>query len=155
MKHYVLGYALEWDHTKTNRPTRVLLIKKNRPDWQVGLLNGVGGKIEEIDKTPIAAMVREFCEETGVKTSMKDWNPLTILYKKDVFKMHIFTTTNIDLSLCKSTTDEIVNIYNFDNVVLGKHATISNIPWILSSIIDPDFWSDNILISYSGETMDG
>lgn len=42
----------------------VLLMRKNRPDWQAGKLNGVGGHIET-GETSRDAMVREFREETG------------------------------------------------------------------------------------------
>lgn len=55
---YVLGFMFNEDESK------VLLIMKNRPAWQAGKLNGVGGKIEA-GETPIQAMEREFAEETG------------------------------------------------------------------------------------------
>lgn len=42
------------------------MIRKNRPEWQAGRLNGVGGKVETTDADGHAAMVREFTEETGV-----------------------------------------------------------------------------------------
>lgn len=55
---YVLGIMFSEDEE------RVLAIWKNRPDWQAGKLNGIGGKIED-GETPIEAMRREFREETG------------------------------------------------------------------------------------------
>ena len=58
--YYVVGFLFNPDMTE------VVLIKKNRPDWQKGLLNGVGGKIES-GEDPITAMIREFKEETGIK----------------------------------------------------------------------------------------
>jgi len=55
---YVIGFLLE-------RPSeRVLLVRKNKPTWQRGLLNGIGGKIEP-NETPMAAMHREWAEEVG------------------------------------------------------------------------------------------
>lgn len=57
--NYVVGFLFS-----TNKK-EVVLIKKNRPDWQKGLLNGIGGHIE--DETPLEAMKREFLEETGLK----------------------------------------------------------------------------------------
>lgn len=39
------------------------MVKKNQPDWQKGKLNGIGGKVET-DETSLAAMVREWDEET-------------------------------------------------------------------------------------------
>lgn len=55
---YVLGFMFNEAESK------VILIFKNRPAWQAGKLNGIGGKIEE-GETPIQAMNREFAEETG------------------------------------------------------------------------------------------
>ena len=44
----------------------VVLIKKERPKWQEGKLNGVGGKVEK-GESPFDAMKREFLEETGLE----------------------------------------------------------------------------------------
>lgn len=58
VKHrYVLGLLFSED------ASRVLLVWKNRPAWQNGKLNGIGGKIEP-GETPLQAMDREFVEET-------------------------------------------------------------------------------------------
>lgn len=51
---------------------QVLLVRKARPFWQAGKLNGVGGKVEE-GETTVMAMVRECHEETSVVTSTMDW----------------------------------------------------------------------------------
>lgn len=53
---YVVGFVFHDDE--------VLLIEKNRPSWQRGRLNGVGGHVEP-GETFLQAMVREFAEETG------------------------------------------------------------------------------------------
>lgn len=42
----------------------VALIRKEKPAWQKGCLNAIGGKIEE-NETPFEAMKREFTEEAG------------------------------------------------------------------------------------------
>ena len=60
MKKYVTGFLFSKD------ASHVVLIKKINPQWQNGLFNGVGGKIET-NETSIAAMVREFFEETAKK----------------------------------------------------------------------------------------
>lgn len=46
--------------------TRMVFVKKNKPEWQAGKLNGPGGKIED-GETPAQTMTREFAEETGVR----------------------------------------------------------------------------------------
>ncbi len=65
---YVIGFVFD---TKTQE---VLLIEKKRPNWQKGLLNGVGGKAESFETDrPVLAMVREAEEETGLQTRPEDW----------------------------------------------------------------------------------
>lgn len=59
-KHYVLGLIFNSDESQ------ILLINKKRPDWQKGMWNCIGGKIDETDDTPLAAMDRECLEETGM-----------------------------------------------------------------------------------------
>lgn len=44
----------------------VLLIRKARPEWQKGYLNGIGGKFEPGDRSVIDCTIREFREETGL-----------------------------------------------------------------------------------------
>lgn len=66
---YCLGFI--FDHLKK----RVVLIEKNKPDWQAGKMNGVGGRIE-FGELPLTAMVRETKEEAGIETSSDDWTYL-------------------------------------------------------------------------------
>jgi 8-oxo-dGTP pyrophosphatase MutT (NUDIX family) len=58
IQEYVLGFVFNLDKTK------VALMRKTKPEWQRGRLNGIGGKIE-LGETSITAMHREFKEETG------------------------------------------------------------------------------------------
>ena len=60
--NYVLSFARKVGFLTDN----VLLIEKNRPEWQAGRYNLPGGKIEE-GETPEAAAVRELEEEAGIK----------------------------------------------------------------------------------------
>jgi 8-oxo-dGTP diphosphatase len=72
MKKYVLGfYFLEGTFT-------VVLIRKTRPSWCRGKLNGLGGSIEP-NETPVQAMVREFKEESGISTTIDQWSPWMVL----------------------------------------------------------------------------
>lgn len=66
-KRYVLVFAHE-GREDDFVGTQVLLVLKNRPSWQSGFLNLVGGKIED-GETPEDAAVRELEEETGYKPS--------------------------------------------------------------------------------------
>ncbi len=64
---HVLGFAFNV-YVK-----QLVLILKNKPDYQVGKLNGVGGRVENFDPTPLDAMVREFNEEADVETQLGNW----------------------------------------------------------------------------------
>jgi 8-oxo-dGTP pyrophosphatase MutT (NUDIX family) len=68
----------------------IVLLKKARPEWQRGLLNLPGGKIEE-GEHPRQCMAREWQEETGVFTYESDWKQkLTIIGKE--YTLYVFTT---------------------------------------------------------------
>lgn len=109
MKEYVVGYIFDMNN-------KVALIQKERPDWQKGRLNGIGGKIEPGEK-PIEAMIREFKEETGV--SYEHWdNMITLEDKEGTYRLHVFhsyTFNLYDLNL-KTTTDEEVAIYSINKL---------------------------------------
>lgn len=91
---YVVGFMRE------ALSDRVMMVRKAKPIWQAGLLNGVGGKVdhkvtikpsgpEELGysqdterlETPLEAMVREFFEETGIDTNPNEWR--LVLYMND------------------------------------------------------------------------
>ena len=59
LKRYVVGFLFDRDFE------RLILIHKNRPQWQVGLWNGVGGKVDP-GESYFDAMWREANEEIGV-----------------------------------------------------------------------------------------
>lgn len=46
----------------------VLLVIKNHPEWQRGLINAIGGRVEP-GETGMDCMSREFREETGIDVS--------------------------------------------------------------------------------------
>lgn len=125
MKKYVLGFAFNDYH--------VLLIKKNRPKWQKGLYNGLGGHIEG-NEQPIDAMVREFKEECSIVTKETDWEYFALMKGED-WICYCFRSRNVfDLCEAKQTTDESIKIINAYG--LEKYPTISNIPALIGLASD-------------------
>lgn len=59
MMQYTCGFLFSEDGS------RVLLIRKLKPAWQAGKLNGIGGKVEA-GETALCAMVREAREEAAL-----------------------------------------------------------------------------------------
>lgn len=106
----------------------VVLIKKNRPAWQKGFLNGVGGKIEP-GESPESAMVREFYEETGVNTVKTDWNEFAVM-EGDHAKIHVFKAISNDAcAMADTKTDEIVDVFNVWDVPNLK--IVPNLKWLV------------------------
>lgn len=67
---FVVGFMFNQDFSE------VLLIRKEKPAWQKGRLNGIGGKVKEGEIEP-DAMRREFIEEAGV--DIGEWQRLCII----------------------------------------------------------------------------
>lgn len=126
-KQYVLGFLIDVGY--------VLLIRKNRPEWQAGKLNGIGGHVEP-NENIYRAMVREFKEETG--KDINDWKLFAQMYNKaESWEVHCFWAYGT-LSKCKSVTDEKVEIKNINDIKSNpfhlSSEVIENIPWLLSMI---------------------
>lgn len=141
MKEYVLGFAM------TEGLEDVLLITKNRPDWQKGLLNGIGGKVEMFDVCLEDAMIREFREECGIETDRSDWKRFGKMIRSGDFVVYCFYTVLpcyiIDSS--ESITDEVVMKYDINEIKAGLYVTTENLPMLLSMATCPDVMNGRIL----------
>lgn len=126
MTSYVVGF-------RCDRWGKVLLIEKKRPDWQAGKLNGVGGHIEK-GESPLDAMMREFEEETGMKTNSKDWKE-TVILSGNGYRVHFFLSVG-DLTDCKTMTDEEVVFIDIFSLPLKN--VIPNLKWLIPLSLDPD-----------------
>jgi 8-oxo-dGTP diphosphatase len=108
--------------------TEVALVKKNRPEWQAGLLNGIGGKIEK-DEVPLDAMRREFEEETGVYVPHWDYF-LRLSGTNSVIHCFAAYDTGGWLDRVYTAEDEEITVYEFD-VLNDPFPTVPNLRWIL------------------------
>jgi len=117
-KLYVLGFAFnaEADH--------VVLVHKERPEWQKGLINGVGGKVEDFDAEYANGMSREFKEETGVFIAEPDWEHFaTMHFGEDELGAEAFvfcfrTFTN-GIYQCKTKESEKIEIFEVGDQYKG------------------------------------
>lgn len=121
MKKYVAGFMKDSsDH--------IALVRKNKPKWQAGLLNGIGGGVEE-NEEPLAAMCREWEEETGAY--YWDWEFFAEL-RFDDCAVHFFKAHVHELPHFPATNDigEAIEVHSFSNAV--RYAdTIPNLKWLL------------------------
>jgi 8-oxo-dGTP diphosphatase len=109
----------------------VSLIRKNRPKWQAGLLNGIGGHIDG-DETALAAMFREFKEETGYHETM--WTLFARL-KGPEFSVEFFAAIG-NPNLCKTVSDEPVEVICVHNLHIHQQRMVENVPWLIHLAID-------------------
>lgn len=123
--------------------TKVALIRKTKPEWQAGLLNGIGGKIEE-GEHEYDAMCREFEEETGVKTFYYDWNYMIKLVNKNPeWSVQFFKGTAESFDELKSTTDEEVTIIDVSNIENEK--VVPNLRWLIKMCLDDEVMGGEII----------
>ena len=126
MQHYVCGFLISPDRG------RVLLIRKNRPAWQAGKLNGVGGKVEP-GEAPRAAMAREFREEAGLDLPESAWSHVVMLTGRDGdWAGHFFRAFG-GIDAAQAMTDEPLEIHPVDAL---PPDTIPNLRWIIPMLLD-------------------
>jgi len=126
MDKYVVGFLFNEKHDW------VLLIEKKRPKWQIGLLNGVGGHIEDGEPS-YSAMVREFEEEAGVLNT--NWSQFAILRKDGEWQVDFYFSDNPVWDSIKQKTDEkLVPV----EVAKLPDNTIYNLRWLIPLALDKD-----------------
>lgn len=121
----------------------VALIRKNKPEWQRGKLNGIGGKLE-IGETIKEAMMREFSEEAGMWINY--WQRFCFLYYPTTNAViHFFKATlhrEEDERLLTSVTDEEVAWYFRPHWC--QKEIIPNLKWLIPLAQGEDFISAEV-----------
>ena len=93
----------------------ILLLKKNNPDWQKGLYNGIGGKVE-LNTTPLETIIKKCQEELGVNIS--NWIELdSEISSSGIEIVYFFTTLNEgEIKKLQSQTDERAELFSINNL---------------------------------------
>src|SRR5687767_2261708 len=114
----------------------VLLVRKARPEWQAGLLNGIGGKIQHLPIRPqdtelrwessLEAMRREFTEETGLSVDL-EWTVRAQIMPHDrQFKGSVlFYSATADPHVLKSVEGREANGEKLELWPISRHGHIS------------------------------
>ena len=93
----------------------ILLLKKNNPDWQRGLYNGIGGKVES-NTTPLETIIKKCQEELGVNIS--NWIELDSEISSSGIEIVYFLTTlnEGEIKNLQSQTDERAELFSINNL---------------------------------------
>ena len=126
MKKYVTGFLFSQD------ASQVVLIEKINPQWQRGLFNGVGGKIEANERS-VDAMVRECTEETGVLTKTIDWTCYAKIHRPNFYDVDMYFAFS-DLAFSARTIEqEQVHVIKLSELPTN---IIPNLHWLIPLALD-------------------
>lgn len=111
---------------------QVLLLRKKNPTWQAGLLNGVGGKVEE-DETPLQSMQREWHEES-LGSEEQQWTRFCTL-ELQFAVVHFFKATADIKTLAhlqggQNDKGERYEVHSLERA-LTRRDIIPNLRWLL------------------------
>lgn len=121
MKKYVCGFYFN------RQKTHVVLIWKEKPAWQKGKLNGIGGKIEE-GETPADAMAREFEEETGL--THRAWFCFITIHGEG-WECNFFAAIDFENNFEYAETKESEEVAKIEIDRLDDYDYIDNLRWLV------------------------
>lgn len=129
---YTIGALFNYDLN------RILLIQKNKPAWQRGLLNLPGGKLERklllFKESPEKCAAREFQEETGLIIPASQWlhigDIVNTSKKEKAYVVHVLThrLPSNDLPSTLQNTNEPTSWFPVNHYPSN---IISNVPWLV------------------------
>ena len=120
MINYTLGFVFHRQKMRKDRTNQldsvmfqVLLLYRtkvtdDKQAWQVGLYNGIGGKLEG-NETDFQCISRECEEETGMYIAEPHWRKIGILRKANqeyVVRLFMTEVTDSDKQKCKKRCDD-------------------------------------------------
>ena len=105
----------------------VLLIHKERPTWQKGKVNGIGGKYEK-EEDSVCCISREVQEETTLTIAPDKWTHVGVI-KQGIGDVDVLTTMySGDAKDAKSTDEEIVRWYGLNQL---PENIVNNLEWLI------------------------
>lgn len=125
---YAVGFAFSADRKF------VALIEKQRPKWQAGKLNGIGGHMEEGEAFAVTQQ-REFWEETGVVIPANAWRAFASLIGID-WHVRCFVAYTDEIFNVRSMTDEPIRVLPVDKVMVLP--IIANLSYLIPLALDDE-----------------
>ena len=147
-RQWVVGFLFD------DGAERVILIRKNRPEWQAGKLNGVGGKIDG-DESIQQAITREFREEAGVHIT--DWHHFASLtWEEGIVHFLRSFAVQVVLDACWTVTDERIEqhrVCTLSEPGPGRDCVTPNLLWLVPLAAHRHDTYDLIDVAETGTTM--
>lgn len=127
---YVVGFLFSPDRK------HLALIEKQKPEWQKGLFNGIGGKREGEETFP-EAMHREFLEETGVEIPPDEWD-LTCRIQSERHRYICYFFCAFSEKVFDVRTVESEKVVCLEVTNLPHIPVVGNLRWLIPHALDPD-----------------
>lgn len=127
MKQYTIGALFPPDLS------RIVLIKKSKPDWQKGKWNLPGGKTET-NETPQQCISREFWEETGLVVLPIEWKYIGRIQNdtgKDKYSVDFLTAIIVGDQSIIIDEEEQARWFRLGSYSLRTAPLISNLDWLI------------------------
>lgn len=137
---YSVGFAFSADRKF------VALIEKQRPKWQAGKLNGIGGHVEEGEPFAVAQQ-REFWEETSIVIPANSWRAFASFIGTD-WHVRCFVAFTDEIFNIRSMTDESVKVLPVDKVQYLP--VILNLGYLLPLALDDEHVGVLVLLFHYG-----
>lgn len=116
---YVLGFLFD------GLGHHVLLMRKERPEWQKGQWNGIGGHVEA-GELPLQAMRRECREEIGL--DIEEWGHFAT-FQGDDYAVHCFKCYSNRVRQAESKTDEYTELKDVND---SGYGWLPNLKWLIA-----------------------
>ncbi len=119
----------------SNDLSKVALIRKIKPAWQKGKLNGVGGHVEDNENFRMC-MQREFFEEAGILTVEDSWKLIAELNGPD-WTMGVFASKfpeGRELPTFKHSPEQVA--WYFTHSISSRADVIPNLHWLIPLCLD-------------------
>lgn len=111
---------------------RALLIRKNRPEFQKGRLNIVGGGME-LGEFPALTALRETGEEVGIELNLLELTLFcTLINVNDRWRVDFYKTV-CDIDKYQQLTDEVPEVIDLDNI---PDDVLYNLKWLIPMALD-------------------
>ena len=123
---------------------KALLIRKNRPEFQKGRLNIIGGHIES-GEYPKDAVIREVFEESGLVVDPENIRLFCTLRDYAQMGYVYFYITYMDFTKAETTTDEDLEIVKVGDL---PESALDNLEWLIPLGMDT---ADNCAVVSCGK----
>jgi 8-oxo-dGTP diphosphatase len=140
---YVLGFI--FDEARDH----VLLIHKNRPAWQRGRLNGIGGKVKPGEG--FLEAIRRECEEASNLSGL-DWQHVATLTGEEYY-VAVFAAFTQAVFHAIQKTDEVLQV--FPHRSLPERRIMSNLPVLIALALDESGITKPVILEEVGASNAG